>query len=66
MLFQKKGDRVLLASGVKGVDNIKAGDWIREVAPVVGGVGEVEPTLPKLVERIPQKLKRLKKKLWGI
>jgi alanyl-tRNA synthetase len=39
MLFQKKGDRVLLASGVKGVDNIKAGDWIREIAPILGGGG---------------------------
>jgi len=38
----------------------------KRVAPVVGGVEEVEPTLPKLVERILQKLKRLKKKLWGI
>ncbi len=46
---------MLLASGVKGVDNIKAGDWIREVAQLLEEVEEVEPTLPKLVERIPQK-----------
>jgi len=66
MLFQKKGDRVLLASGVKGVDNIKAGDWIREVAPVVGGGGGGRADFAQLVERILQKLKRLKKKLWDI
>ncbi len=38
MLFQKKGDKVLIASGVKNVD-VKAGAWIKEVAPVLGGNG---------------------------
>ncbi len=38
MLLQKKGDKVLMAAGVKGAD-IKAGEWIKEVAPVVGGGG---------------------------
>ena len=38
MLFQKRGDKVLIASGVKNAD-IKAGAWIKEVAPVLGGNG---------------------------
>ncbi len=38
LLFQIKGDKVLIASGVKNAP-IKAGDWIKKVAPVVGGGG---------------------------
>ncbi len=38
MLFQKKGDKVLLAAGVKNAP-VKAGAWIKEVAPVLGGGG---------------------------
>ena len=38
MLFQIKGDKVLLASGVKNAD-IKAGDWIKKIAPILGGGG---------------------------
>jgi alanyl-tRNA synthetase len=38
MLFQKKGPKVLLAAGSKGCD-IKAGDWIKAIAPIVGGGG---------------------------
>ncbi len=38
MLFQVKGDKVLIAAGVKGCD-AKAGDWIKKVAPVLGGGG---------------------------
>jgi len=42
MLFQKKGDRVLLACGSKET-NIKAGDWIKQIAPIVGGGGGGRP-----------------------
>ncbi len=38
MLFQKKGDKLIIASGVKG-NSIKAGEWLREVAKVVNGKG---------------------------
>jgi alanyl-tRNA synthetase len=38
MLFQKKGDKVLMASGVKNA-SIKAGEWIKNIAPIVGGGG---------------------------
>jgi alanyl-tRNA synthetase len=38
LLLQVKDDKVLLASGIKGVD-LSAGEWIKAVAPVVGGGG---------------------------
>jgi alanyl-tRNA synthetase len=38
MLLQKRGDKVLMAAGVKGA-NVKAGEWIKEIAPIVGGGG---------------------------
>lgn len=38
MLFQVKGDKVLMAAGVKGAD-AKAGDWIKNIAPILGGGG---------------------------
>ena len=38
MLFQKKGDKVVMAAGVKNAP-VKAGAWIREIAPIVGGGG---------------------------
>jgi len=65
MLFQKKGDRVLLASGVKGVDNIKAGDWIREVAPVVGGGGGGRADFAQAGGKDTSKIKEAKEKALG-
>jgi alanyl-tRNA synthetase len=38
MLFQKKGDRVMIACGSKET-TIKAGNWIKEIAPILGGGG---------------------------
>ena len=38
MLFQVKGDKVLIACGVKGA-SAKAGDWIKNIAPIVKGGG---------------------------
>lgn len=38
ILFQTKGDKVLIAAGVKNA-KIKAGEWIKNVAPLVGGGG---------------------------
>jgi alanyl-tRNA synthetase len=38
MLLQKKGDKVMLAAGVKNA-HIKAGAWIKEIAPILGGGG---------------------------
>ncbi len=42
MLFQKKGEKVLLAAGAKGTV-VKAGDWIKSIAPIVGGGGGGRP-----------------------
>ena len=42
LLLQAKGDKVMLVSGVKNA-SIKAGDWIKAVAPIVGGGGGGRP-----------------------
>jgi alanyl-tRNA synthetase len=42
MLFQKKGEKVMLAAGVKDAP-LKAGDWIKAIAPIVGGGGGGRP-----------------------
>jgi alanyl-tRNA synthetase len=42
MLFMQKGDKVMLAAGSKNTP-IKAGDWIKSIAPIVGGGGGGRP-----------------------
>lgn len=42
MLFQKKGEKVMIACGSKET-NIKAGDWIKQIAPILGGGGGGRP-----------------------
>lgn len=39
LLLQIKEEKVMLAAGVKGEDRIKAGAWIKEIAPILGGGG---------------------------
>ncbi|EFK97605.1 Alanyl-tRNA synthetase [sediment metagenome] len=38
MLIQPKDDKVLIACGSKGM-HIKAGEWIKNIAPILGGGG---------------------------
>ncbi len=38
MLFQPKGEKVLIASGVKNT-SIKAGEWVKNIAPILKGGG---------------------------
>ena len=42
MLFQVKGDKVLIACGVQNAQ-AKAGDWIKNIAPILGGGGGGRP-----------------------
>jgi alanyl-tRNA synthetase len=42
LLIQAKDDKVTLVSGVKN-SKIKAGDWVKAVAPIVGGNGGGRP-----------------------
>jgi alanyl-tRNA synthetase len=51
LLLQAKDDKVLIVAGSKNT-NIKAGEWIKNIAPIVDG-GEVEDlTSHKLVEKM--------------
>jgi len=60
LLFQKKGDKVLIASGVKNAP-IKAGAWIKEVAPVVGGGGGGRDDFAQAGGKKPELIEEAKK-----
>ncbi|RRS30615.1 MAG: alanyl-tRNA synthetase [Epsilonproteobacteria bacterium (ex Lamellibrachia satsuma)] len=55
MLFQKKGDKVMLAAGSKGTP-VKAGDWIKSIAPIVGGGGGGRPDFAQAGGKDPSKI----------
>jgi alanyl-tRNA synthetase len=42
MLFQIKGDKVMIAAGIKEAP-LKAGEWIKNIAPILGGGGGGRP-----------------------
>ena len=55
MLFQVKGDKVLIAAGVKNAP-VKAGDWIKQIAPILGGGGGGRPDFAQAGGKDPSKL----------
>ena len=59
MLFQVKGDKVLIAAGVKEA-NAKAGDWIKQIAPILGGGGGGRPDFAQAGGKDPSKLEDAK------
>jgi alanyl-tRNA synthetase len=61
MLFQKKGDKVMIACGSKET-NIKAGNWIKEIAPVLGGGGGGRPDFAQAGGKDASKIAEAKEK----
>jgi alanyl-tRNA synthetase len=61
MLFQKKGEKVLIACGSKET-NIKAGNWIKEIAPVLGGGGGGRPDFAQAGGKDASKIAEAKEK----
>ena len=55
MLFMKKGEKVMLAAGSKNTP-IKAGDWIKSIAPIVGGGGGGRPDFAQAGGKDPSKI----------
>ncbi|MCK9373992.1 MAG: alanine--tRNA ligase [Sulfuricurvum sp.] len=55
MLFQIKDDKVLLASGVKN-SSLKAGEWVKAIAPIVGGGGGGRPDFAQAGGKDPSKI----------
>jgi alanyl-tRNA synthetase len=61
MLFQVKEDKVLIAAGVKDA-NAKAGDWIKKIAPILGGGGGGRPDFAQAGGKDKTKLPEAKEK----
>jgi len=61
MLFQVKGDKVIIAAGVKDA-NVKAGDWIKNIAPILGGGGGGRPDFAQAGGKDASKLPEAKEK----
>jgi alanyl-tRNA synthetase len=60
LLFQVKGDKVMIAAGIKNAP-LKAGDWIKNVAPIVGGGGGGRDDFAQAGGRDASKIEEAKK-----
>ncbi|MDN5088678.1 alanine--tRNA ligase [Aliarcobacter butzleri] len=60
-LLQAKDDKVLIVAGSKNT-NIKAGDWIKNIAPIVGGGGGGRPDFAQAGGKDTSKIKEAKTK----
>jgi alanyl-tRNA synthetase len=61
LLLQEKDGKVLLVAGVKNT-SIKAGDWIKAIAPIVGGGGGGRPDFAQAGGKDPSKIQEAKDK----
>ena len=61
MLFQKRGDKVMIACGSKET-TIKAGNWIKEIAPILGGGGGGRPDFAQAGGKDASKIKEATQK----
>jgi alanyl-tRNA synthetase len=59
LLLQAKGEKVMLVSGVKNA-SVKAGDWIKAIAPIVGGGGGGRPDFAQAGGKDSSKIKEAK------
>lgn len=55
MLLQVKDEKVTIAAGVKGV-SLKAGEWVRNIAPILGGGGGGRDDFAQAGGKDPSKL----------
>ncbi len=55
MLFMKRGDKVMIAAGSKETP-VKAGDWIKSIAPILGGGGGGRPDFAQAGGKKPEKI----------
>ena len=62
LLLQVKVNKVMLVAGVKNVPNgkLKAGDWIKAIAPIVGGGGGGRADFAQAGGKDPSKIQEAK------
>ena len=60
LLLQAKDDKVMIVAGSKNT-NIKAGDWIKNIAPIVGGGGGGRPDFAQAGGKDASKIDEAKK-----
>jgi alanyl-tRNA synthetase len=59
LLLQAKDDKVMIVAGSKNT-SVKAGDWIKNIAPIVGGGGGGRPDFAQAGGKDPSKINEAK------